>query len=141
MSLVMVTAALPDFVVSAWLVAVTVTFAGDGKSPGAVYRPPLLIVPTLAFPPATELTLQLTLVLEEPVTFAVNCSEFPSSTLPVEAETETVTDCGGDWVPLPPPPQPEIRVMAPSTRVSTAIAPQGSSAKRYFISISLPPFG
>jgi hypothetical protein len=35
-SLVTVTAALFDFVLSASLVAVTVTVAGDGRSPGAV---------------------------------------------------------------------------------------------------------
>jgi len=36
MSLVMVSVADPDFVVSAWLVAVTSTVAGEGKSAGAV---------------------------------------------------------------------------------------------------------
>ncbi len=35
-SLVTVTAALSDFVASAWLVALTVTVAGDGRSAGAV---------------------------------------------------------------------------------------------------------
>jgi hypothetical protein len=139
MSLVIVRAALPDFVVSAWLVAVTVTFAGDGKSLGAEYRPPVLIVPTLAFPPATELTLQLTLALEDPVTFAVNCSEFPSSTLPLGAETETVTVCGGGAVPPPlPPVQPEIPLMIPISKVSTLITLHRSFMKRYFIEISFP---
>lgn len=36
MSLVIVSDADPDFVESAWLVAVTCTVAGDGRSPGAV---------------------------------------------------------------------------------------------------------
>jgi len=60
MSLVTVTAALSDFVASAWLVAVTVTVAGDGRSAGAVYTPLAVIVPTVALPPATPFTLQLT---------------------------------------------------------------------------------
>jgi len=36
MSLVMVSCAVADFVGSAWLVAVTWTIAGEGRSPGAV---------------------------------------------------------------------------------------------------------
>jgi len=37
-----------------------VTVAGDGGESGGVYTPELLIVPTLAFPPAIPLTSQLT---------------------------------------------------------------------------------
>jgi hypothetical protein len=36
MSLVIVSCAVADFVGSAWLVAVTWTIAGEGRSPGAV---------------------------------------------------------------------------------------------------------
>ena len=60
MSLVTVTAAVSDFVASAWLVAVTCTFAGEGKSAGAVYTPPGVIVPVAALPPAVPFTLQFT---------------------------------------------------------------------------------
>lgn len=62
----------PDFVVSAWLVAVICRAAGEGKSAGAVYTPPEEINPTAAFPPATPLTLQLTLVFVVFVTVAEN---------------------------------------------------------------------
>jgi hypothetical protein len=52
--------------------AVTVTVAGVGTVIGAVYTPPVEIMPTLAFPPATPLTLQLTAVFVDPVTNAAN---------------------------------------------------------------------
>jgi hypothetical protein len=55
---------------SALLTAVTVTLAGDGKSTGALYKPPAEIVPRLAFPPATLFTNQRTLVSAAPVTVA-----------------------------------------------------------------------
>jgi hypothetical protein len=71
-SLVTVTLAEPDFVVSAWLVAVTCTLAVAGKSAGAVYTPAAVIVPTAELPPAIPLTLQLTLVSAVFVTVAVN---------------------------------------------------------------------
>ena len=50
----------PDFEASAWLVAVTVTVDGVGTAGGAVYSPAAEIVPTIALPPATLLTLQVT---------------------------------------------------------------------------------
>ena len=52
---------------SAALVAVTVTVCGPLSVVGAVYRPPLEIVP------AAGLTDQVTAVLVVPVTAAVNC--------------------------------------------------------------------
>lgn len=51
--------------------AVTVTVAGLGTVAGAVYKPLLLIVPTVVFPPDTELTSQTT-ALVEPVTAGTN---------------------------------------------------------------------
>jgi hypothetical protein len=52
--------------------AVTVTTAGEGTVIGAVYTPDVEIMPTVALPPATPLTLQFTVVFEDPVTVAVN---------------------------------------------------------------------
>ena len=49
-----------------------VTVAGEGTVIGAVYIPDAEIMPTIALPPATPLTLQFTIVLEEPVTAAAN---------------------------------------------------------------------
>ena len=63
-SLCTVTIAVPDLLASAWLVAVTVRFAGIGKSSGAVYTPPLVIVPVCTPPPATPFTLQVTALSE-----------------------------------------------------------------------------
>jgi hypothetical protein len=61
---VIVILAVPNFEVSAMLVAVTVTADGDGSNAGAVYRadvgPFETIVPTAVFPPEMPLTLQVT---------------------------------------------------------------------------------
>lgn len=54
---------LPDLVVSAWLVAVIVTFAGFGTLEGAVYNPELEMVPTVLLPPAILFTDQFTVWL------------------------------------------------------------------------------
>jgi hypothetical protein len=55
---------VPIFELSAILVAVTVTVAGDGGETGAVYKadvgPFATIVPTVEFPPTIPLTLQVT---------------------------------------------------------------------------------
>ncbi len=72
MSLVIAKVPVADFAGSAWLVAVTCTVAGDGRSAGAVYTPAELIVPRVVFPPGTVLTLQLTAVSVVFVTVAVN---------------------------------------------------------------------
>ncbi len=57
-----------------WLVAVTFTTAGFGTEVGATNRPVDEIVPTLALPPGTPLTLQLTPICPGgvPLTVAVN---------------------------------------------------------------------
>ncbi len=83
-----VTVALAETVVSACAVAVTVTVGGLGTNCGAVYRPVLSTVPTVALPlavlvvAAVQLELppvdgttthQLTLVLLDPATVAENC--------------------------------------------------------------------
>src|SRR6266404_1358161 len=67
----MLTLALADFVLSAWLVAATVTVVGLGTTLGAVYKPVAEIVPRVLLPPATPFTDQFTAVLEDPLTVAV----------------------------------------------------------------------
>ena len=62
-----VTLAVAVLLVSATLVAVTVTVCGLLSVAGAAYRPPLEIVPTAG------LTDQVTAVFVVPVTTAVNC--------------------------------------------------------------------
>jgi hypothetical protein len=59
--------AVAFLLVSATLVAVTVTVCGLLSVAGAVYRPPLEIVPTAGF------TDHVTAVFVVPVTAAVNC--------------------------------------------------------------------
>jgi len=63
---VIVTLAAAVFFVSATLVAVTVTVCGLRSAAGAVYRPPLEIVPTAG------LTDHVTPLLVVPITVAVN---------------------------------------------------------------------
>jgi hypothetical protein len=63
----------PNLVESAADVAVTVTKAGSGAWDGAVYRPLVLIVPQVDPTQPTPLSLQVTEVLLDPVTVAVNC--------------------------------------------------------------------
>lgn len=81
-----VTLALADFDGSATLVAVTVKLGGVGASAGAVYvaasAPVAIIVPTVEFPPATLLTLQLTATLDvpAPVTVALKFADAPGAT-------------------------------------------------------------
>jgi len=114
MSLVIVTAAVADFVASAWLVAVTCTVAGDGKSTGALYKPADVMVPTTAFPPAVSFTLQVTAVSAVFVTVAVNVASFPSTTDPLLGIIVTPIDGGGGGggEPAPPPPQPNVHAPA-----------------------------
>lgn len=68
-----------------------VTVAGEGTVIGAVYAPAAEIIPTMALPPATPLTLQFTIVLEEPATVAVNAWVMATCTLAVAGVTDTVT--------------------------------------------------
>jgi hypothetical protein len=121
MSLVTVSCAVADFVESAWLVAVTRTTAGEGRSPGAVYTPADVIVPLDAFPPGTPFTLQFTLVFVVFVTVAVSVCEFPSKTELLVGDTVTVIEGGGGGgeVTVPePPPQPGSHVPAAITKTN-----------------------
>ena len=56
----------------------TVTVAGFGTLEGAVYRPELEMVPCEVSPPAIPFTCQVTAVLEEFWTVAVNCCVCPT---------------------------------------------------------------
>ena len=67
-----VTVAKADLLVSAWLVAVTVTVCCAEIVAGAVYSPDALTVPTPA-----GLIVQVTAVLLVFVTVAVNCALWP----------------------------------------------------------------
>jgi len=99
---VIVTPACPNFVVSAWAVAVTVAVTFT-EVIGAVYKPEDEMVPALAA--------QLTAVFALPVTVAVNCCVLPDAMVADDGETETLTWGGGGAVVLelpPPPPHPVV---------------------------------
>src|SRR5437660_12832914 len=87
----MVTLALSLFVGSAMLVAFMVTSAGLGTWAGAVYRPEEEIVPTVAVPPATLFTSQVTPLLLVLVTVAVNCWVWETESETAGGSTETAT--------------------------------------------------
>ena len=107
MSLVIAAVPVPDFVGSAWLVAVTWTVAGEGRSAGAVYTPAEVIVPRVEFPPGTVLTLQLTTVSAVFVTVAVNVVWFPSTTDAfVGVKVTTIVGGGGGGADTLPAVQP-----------------------------------
>jgi len=95
MSLEIVAVAAADFVVSAWLVAVTCTFAFAGKSVGALYTPLAEMVPDAAEPPATPFTLQVTVWLEALETVAEKGTVFPRRTVADRGLTATLMDGGG----------------------------------------------
>jgi hypothetical protein len=146
------TLAEADFVVSAWLVALTVeeflpgteetaivmpdvvlpavteTFCGVFKDregmPGAVYNPELEMVPTVEFPPTILLTLQVTAVFEVPVTLAVNCLEPPKDNETVLGVMVTLTVGGGGGPPDDPPPPPP---QPTARRATTSPSPRGSA--------------
>ena len=59
-------------VVSAALVALTLTVFGLGRLAGALYFPFASIVPTVADPPFVPFTDQVTFVFDEPLTVALN---------------------------------------------------------------------
>ena len=80
-----VTAAVAVFVLSAELVAVTVTVCCEVAEAGAAYSPLLEIVPTAG------LTDQLAVVLVEPETVAVNCWLLPAFTVVLVGLQDIVT--------------------------------------------------
>src|ERR1700756_5415798 len=98
---------VPIFVVSACETAVTTTVLGFGRTAGAVYRPPVVIVPTVAFPPATPATSQFTAVFVVPVTATLNGTVCPTTTDVADGDTVTVIPVGfptllADCPPLQP---------------------------------------
>ncbi len=124
MSLVIANGAEPDFVESAWLVAVICIVAGDGRSTGAVYTPPDVIVPSVAFPPGTPLTLQLTAVSVVVVTVAVKVAWPPSTTDPFIGFTVTAIagdGGGGSGEDATPALQPNVPDPSANKAMSTSI--------------------
>ena len=106
-SLVIVTSEVEVLEVSAALVACTDTETRAGRFAGAVYTPPVSIVPTVALPPGIPFTLQLTDVFAVLLTVAVKVCGSPSGTDAVVGATVTVTGGGGGGGPDPTsPPQP-----------------------------------
>jgi hypothetical protein len=92
--LVIVTVAVFDALAFAWLVARTVTVAGDGTEAGAVYVVVLVpgtfvTEPKVEFPPGIPFTSHVTLVSNVPETSAENACVAPRATLAVSGLTVT----------------------------------------------------
>ncbi len=144
-SLVMVTVAVADFVASATLVAVICTVTDAGRSAGAVYTPVALIVPAVALPLATPLTLQVTLVSVALVTVALKVCVLPSTTGALLGVIVTVMEAGGGGGGggsaaelTPPPPQPSMHALAARrierrAKTGTAARVHGGNAIANFI--------
>src|SRR2546427_11552479 len=81
--------------------AVTVTVAGLA---GAVYSPEPEIVPTVALPPVTPFTCQVTAVLLVFCTTALNCCVPPAATVAKIGEMVTLTEIGVGVVDTPAQP-------------------------------------
>jgi hypothetical protein len=93
---VMVTPAKPVLVASASDTAFTDTVGDDGTFTGAEYKPAVVMVPTVALPPATPLTSQLTAVFAVLVTAAVKaCVPGPACTAVPLGDTVTVIGSDG----------------------------------------------
>lgn len=81
----------PEAEVLCWLVAVTVTVAGEGAALGAVYNPAEVMVPQVLPLHPPPLTVQETAVFVVPETEAVNCCVDWVWRLTPEGVTVTVT--------------------------------------------------
>jgi hypothetical protein len=103
----------------------TVTLVGFGTVAGAVYKPPVLIVPAVPFPPCTSFTNHVTAELKFPVpwTLAVNCWVPLTNKFALFGEivTEVIVGLGGGGGGgggEPPPPQLERATIATAIRAS-----------------------
>lgn len=90
-----VTDAVANWVGSAADTALTVTVAGDGTLAGAVYKPAVLIVPTVELPATMPLTRQVTAVLAALLTVAANIWVPFTARLALDGATTTDTAAGG----------------------------------------------
>jgi len=103
-----------DFVVSAWEITAIVMVVWLGRTLGALYKPFVSIVPLMASPPVAPFTCQVTAVLVDPVTVAVNCCVAPPATLALVGEMVMETPVLG--VLFLPPHEDQISVAKMTTK-------------------------
>ncbi|MGH9690878.1 MAG: hypothetical protein ACRD4C_07345 [Candidatus Acidiferrales bacterium] len=131
---VIVTVALADSELSATLVAVTVTVAGEGGTAGAVYNDVVVLlevtIPVAGSPPATPFTLHITAdeAMPVPVTLAVNASPPSVGTVAVVGEMLTTILPGaltlgeeGEDVETPPQPTSAHRIRNETARKTKCV--------------------
>ena len=126
---VMVALALPDFELSAALVAVTVTVGGEGGADGAVYSAVVAlvvtIVPTVVLPPVMPFTLHVTPAAAPPVPEMLTmntCSPLVGTLAVVGA---TITTMSSVKLTIA---EPLARVSAWLTAVTTTLGGDGKIA-------------
>jgi len=95
-------------------VASIVTELGVGRAAGAVYRPVVLILPTVTLSPTVPFTDQATDWSMTPLTLAENWSVSPAQTLTLAGETSTAEE--GVLELLPPKPAQVESKESPSKR-------------------------
>jgi hypothetical protein len=126
--------AVPDLVVSATEVAVTVTKLGLGASDGAVYRPVEVILPQIVPAQPVPLMLQVTEVLLVPVTVAVNCCFPPTPTDGFAGETLTAMLFGATIVTTV---EPEIAPLKSDVAVTNTVFGAGAAAGAVYRPVEL----
>jgi hypothetical protein len=88
-----------------------------------VYTPADVMVPSVAFPPGTPLTLQVTAVSVVFITIATNVTWFPSTTDPFAGVTvTTMAGGGGGGGGAPPAPQPSVHAHSLKSATTTIVA-------------------
>lgn len=116
-----VTVAVACFVVSACDCAMIVAIAVVVTFDGAVYRPVVLIVPAVGPPPNAPSTYQPTVVLDVPVTLALNCCCPPALRLAVAGVTVIAT-CDGVTVTVA---DAELALSATDTAFTVTVGGDG----------------
>src|SRR5690348_14467013 len=111
---VSVTTARAVLVVSACAITVMVIDVLLGRTFGALYNPFVSIVPLMLSPPVAPFTCQVTAVLVDPVTVAVNCCVAPPATLALVGEMVMETPVLG--VLFLPPHEDQISVAKMTTK-------------------------
>ena len=139
MSLVMVSVAVANFVLSLLLVAVICAVGVTGRSTGAVYMPAAVMVPVTGLPPAMPFTLQETVVSVAPVTAAAKVCVLPKRSEAVAGVMVTEMEegvggggGGGTTAVLAPP------VLPAQPKVHAAVARRvriDSAAKRECVAV------
>ena len=124
----------PDLVLSVVSTAATVMVFGLGGNSGAANNPVEEIVPTIAFPPATPFTDQVSAGFEPSLVFVENCCVVAPGTDALAGETVKLKSVG----PVGPAGEPPL----PTTEAQPAAnhAAENSRTSRWYRRTAVSPF-